>query len=289
MVLPKLQPRDALLRQPCHFGEWVQGRLGPEGPVVLVTLQPDRMMLEASVRPSARLSVKTAHVSGGFPVPLPRLRQFLRVLKLPVLGDYRVRLACPPGLGTGASTATLVAIARLAGFQGLPEQLAQACIAAEGASDPLMYPSADRLLWASRQGKVLCRLPALPRAHLLTGLVGPALPTNPADQDYDDISDLLAAWRVADGLADFAAIGRDSARRCLARRGPRDDPTEALAGDLGALGWAASHSGAARALIFAPGTVPRHGASALREAGLYDVQERRTGGPSVLPRNWKAG
>ena len=37
--------------------------------------------------------------------------------------------------------------------------------------------------------------------------------------------------------------------------------------DLGALGWAASHSGAARALIFAPGTIPPGAGGAARQDG----------------------
>ncbi|WP_444430839.1 hypothetical protein ACTTAM_07955 [Rhodobacter capsulatus] len=42
---------------------------------------------------------------------------------------------CPavaPGLGTGVSTASLVALARLAGWDGAPGLLARACVAAEG-------------------------------------------------------------------------------------------------------------------------------------------------------------
>ena len=67
------------------------------------------------------------------------------------------------------------------------------------------------------------------------------------------MSDLVQLWRRGRGLGQFAALARESARRCIALRGPSDDPTDALALDLGALGWSMSHSGAARALIFAPG------------------------------------
>ncbi|MDO8882565.1 MAG: propanediol utilization protein [Pseudotabrizicola sp.] len=280
------QPKCAILRQPCHFGEWLQGRIGPLGPVALVTLLPDRLNLTAKVRPSARLLVKTLGTLPTFPVSSLRLMRFLQTLNLPVRGAYEISLAFPPGLGTGASTATLIAIARLAGFCGSPAQLARACIATEGASDPLMYPVSDRLLWASRNGTVLRRLPPAPRAHLLTGFVGPALPTDPADQDYDDISDLVVAWSEAKSLPDFVALSQESARRCLARRGPTDDPTDAVARELGALGWATSHSGAARALIFAPGSLPIHGAAALCEAGFYGVQEQSTGGDTGPAHGW---
>lgn len=272
------------LRQSCHFGEWLQGRMGPQGPVALVTLRPDGLHLTARLRRSVRLSITTAGALSAFPVSTLRLRRFLQDLSLPVTGAFDIGLACPPGLGTGASTATLIAIARLAGFRGAPGALARACLRAEGASDPLMYPAPDRVLWASRQGKILRRLPAVPRAHLLTGFYGPARPTDPADQAYDDISDLVDAWGNADDLSGFAALASESARRCLALRGPVDDPTDALARALGALGWATSHSGAARALIFAPGTLPAYGAEALREAGYYGVALRKTGGQNGQTR-----
>lgn len=252
--------------------------MGAQGPVVLVTLQPRDIALRAWRRPAARLAVALPFRTAGFPVGPLVLRRFLRQLGLPWRDQFSLCPAFPPGLGTGASTAALIAIARLAGYHGPPEALARACIAAEGASDPLMFARPDRLLWASRQGRVLAELPAVPRAHLLTGFHGPALPTRAADEDYDDITDLALAWQKARGLADRASLASESARRCFARRGPVDDPMAALAKDLGALGWAASHSGAARALIFAPGAVPLHGAAVLREAGLRDVRALMTGG-----------
>lgn len=270
--------RATLVRQPCHFGEWLQGRLGLEGPVVLVTLMPEGVDLRATRGPSAAFRVATPMMPAGFPAPIPALRRFLRGLGLTVRGTHALRPALAPGLGTGVSTAALIALARLAGFDGPPDLLASACLAVEGATDPLMYPHPDRLLWASRRARVLGALPPVPRAHLLAGVFGPALPTKAADQDYDDVSDLVAAWRAARSLSDNAAIARDSATRCLARRGPADDPTGDLARDLGALGWAASHSGAARVLIFAPGAVPRHGATLMREAGLRAVRALVTGG-----------
>ena len=37
---------SAALHIPGHFGEWLQGRLGAEGPVVLVTLPAPRLGLD---------------------------------------------------------------------------------------------------------------------------------------------------------------------------------------------------------------------------------------------------
>ncbi len=268
----------AELAQPCHFGEWLQGLLGPQGPVVLVTLLPQGLALTASLRPAPQFSLVCHGVTGSFPAPVPALQGFLTELDLPRTGAYTLRPACPPGLGTGASTASLIALARLAGFRGAPDALARACIGAEGASDPLMYPQADRLLWASRLGRVMGHLPPVPKAALVTGFYGPPLSTRASDTDYDDIADLVDRWHRADRLAGFAALARESAARCLARRGPPDDPTAAVAKALGALGWATSHSGAARVLVFPPGAVPVHAEATMREAGLRDVRQMVTGG-----------
>ncbi len=53
-----------------------------------------------------------------------------------------------PGGGAGSSTAGLVALARALGFSGTPDDLARLCVAIEAASDPLMFPHAERLLFA---------------------------------------------------------------------------------------------------------------------------------------------
>lgn len=259
--------------QPCHFGEWLQGRMGPEGPVALVTLLPRNLYLQATRHPAPRLSAQL-HGAGGTGLDLSR---FLRDLGLPRRDRFILRPPVPAGMGAGISTASLLAIARLAGFRGPPEILARACIAAEGASDPLMFPFPDRLLWASRQGRILAHLPPPPRMQLLAGLYGPARPTRAEDSDYDDISDLVASWRAAPGAATCAALAGESARRCLARRGPADDPTGLLARALGAEGWAISHSGAARALIFARSPIPRHASRLAREAGWRDIRHLTTG------------
>lgn len=250
---------------PCHFGEWLQGKLGTEGPLALVTLAPEGVFVTARRRPDRGLSCQTV---GHGRLNSAMLNRFSRALGGNPSGLIQLRLPYPPGLGTGMSTAGLLAVAGLTGRAERPGRLAQACIAAEGASDPLMFANPSRLLWAPRLGTVLADLPPQPRAHLLAGFWGPPRPTKAADQDYDDISDLVAHWRQGGDLATCAALASESARRCIARRGPLGDPTETLARDLGALGWAISHSGAARALIFAPGRVPPHGLAFLREAGL---------------------
>lgn len=263
--------RGATLHVPGHFGEWLQGRLGPEGPVALVTL------------PCAALGVRAAHRPGGamrlHPAGAPgRARALLAGLGLPARGRFVLRPLAGPGLGTGVSTASLIAIALLAGWQGPPEALARACVGAEGASDPLMFPAPERLLWASRRGLALAALPALPRYEILGGFSGPPRWTDPQDDRFPDISDLVADWQGATGLPAFAALASESAARTLALRGPDGDPSAAVAREIGALGHVIAHTGAARGFVFAPGTIPDHAPAALRAAGLRGILRFRGGG-----------
>ncbi|MBE0452943.1 hypothetical protein [Roseovarius autotrophicus] len=249
-----------------HFGEWMQGRLGPEGPVALVTL----------CCPVLGVCAPGGDVRLSDLFNEARLTGFAAALGL--CGDWP-GLSCdmPLGAGAGASTACLVAAARACGFDGTPERLARACLAVEGASDPLMYPAPDRLLWASREARVVAALPPVPRAEIVAGYWGAPVRTDPADCDFPDISDLVARWRGGGELALLGALSSEAARRSDALRGP-GDPMTALARDLGALGHTRAYTGAARALIFAPGTVPEGAEAALCEAGLTGGFRFVTGG-----------
>ncbi|WP_375261660.1 propanediol utilization protein [Palleronia sp.] len=247
-----------------HFGEWMQGRLGPGGPLALVTL-------------SCPLSPVEVSPGAGPLLPPERIANFCAALGVadPGLGLV-ARL--PLGGGTGASTAALLQIARAVGFHD-PDRLAAACLAAEGASDPLMLARPDGVLWAPREGRALAKVAPPPAAEIVGGFWGPPLPTDPSDIAFPDIADLFRLWSGRD-LPLCAEIASESARRTTTARGPADDPTATLAADLGALGWARAHTGSARALIYAPGTVPAAAEAALAEAGLTDIVGFRTGGPA---------
>ncbi len=252
------------LRVAGHFGEWLQGRLGPGGPLVLVTV------------PCAALAVDAG--PGGTPfLPAAVRARFAAALGRP-LPRVALRAAMPPGGGAGASTAALLALARAAGGPDRPEALARACLAAEGAVDPLMFPDADRLLWAPRAARVLRRLPPAPAVEVVGGFWGPPEATAPADLRFPDVADLVAAWAEAADAPARAALATESARRTDALRGPAGDPMPGLAADLGALGRIRAHTGSARGLVFAPGTVPDGAAAALAAAGLQGVLRFRTGG-----------
>ncbi len=257
-----------------HFGELLQGRLGSDGPVALVTLPCPTLRAGACRLPGPF----ALHQPGPHVLTRSGAARFLRSLGQDPSGRFVLRLDMPAGGGAGASTAARVALARAAGC-GDAADIVRACLTSEGAVDPLMFPAPGRLLWASREGIVLRRLPAPPRMEVLGGFLGPMRRTDPADLRFPDIADLAAAWPVACArLAAGAALASASARRTLALRGPEADPTEALARETGALGFVIAHTGAARGLIFAPGTVPEMTPSALREAGFRHILRFRTGG-----------
>ncbi len=260
-----------------HFGELLQGRLGNAGPIALITLPCAPLKVHAQMRPAAGLRL---HGAGQRLLAPARTHRFLRDLGIAARGHFLLRADAQAGSGAGVSTAALVALAKSAGADLPANLLAQACLQAEGASDPLMFPNAERLLWASRQGRVLAHLPPLLRFDILGGFWGKGQLTDPADIMFPDIADLLAQWPGAD-LPAMARLTSEGAARSLALRGPADDPIAHLANDLGALGYVIAHTGSARGLIYAPGTIPPGGAAALRAAGLRKVMRFRAGGRSL--------
>ena len=235
-----------MLTLPCPalrmVGQWRAGEFGLH--------QPGRRVLT------------TAQVAG-----------LLRALDLPLRGQFTLRAQMPPGGGAGSSTAALVAVARLAGHPvAAARDLALACIAVEGASDPLMFKAPAGLLWASRQGRILRSLPPLPRMEVLGGFFGPMRRTDPADSRFADVTDLVVALPNAlHSAAALADLSGESARRALALRDGAPAPTDQFARDLGALGYAIGHTGPARALIFAAGSVPPHAKALLHEAGFRQL------------------
>ena len=268
-----------------HFGELIQGRLGAEGPVALVTLPCPAFETRCLWRPGARALHQPPGAAALTPGAAWRL---LARLRLPARGVFRLAGGPPPGGGAGASTAARVALALCAARAARlpppdPDRLARACLESEGASDPLMYPEPARLLWASREARILARLPAPPRLAVIGGFLGPPRRTDPRDRAFPDIADLAAAWPAAAASpAGAARLASESARRLLALRGEAD-PTEALAGRLGALGFALAHTGSARALLFPPGAVPGGAAAALRAAGFARIIRFELGGSSCSP------
>ncbi len=210
-----------------------------------------------------------------------RARGFLQRLGLPDDGTAIVAADMPAGGGAGASTAALLALASAAGGADLgPDRLVEACIAAEGASDPLMKPAPDTHLWASREGRSVMRIPAPPEVEVVGGFLGPPVRTDPADRNLPDVSDLVEDWENAASRGDLGMLARIaslSAERTTALRGPAGDPAADLALATGALGHVRAHTGSARGLLFAPGTPPTGIEARLDEAGFQGVLRFRTG------------
>ena len=256
-----------------HFGEWVQGRLGPGGPLALVTVACPALCVRATRAGDGAFALRQDPEI----LDMGRARAFLARVGAPE-GRFVLRASMPPGGGAGASTAALVALARAARRDG--PGLAAACLAAEGATDPLMEPDPQCVLWAPRAARGLARLAPLPRVEIVGGFLGAPQRTEPADMRFPDVADLVEAVQRAGSAAALARIATRSAERCTALRGPADDPTPRLARALGALGHLRAHTGSARGLIFAPGTIPDHAEAALREAGLARVLRFAAGGPA---------
>jgi hypothetical protein len=255
-----------------HFGEWLQGLAGPLGEVALVTLACPVRGVSVTWDDAPDLAVDDP---AGL-IDARRAKAFLRALHLPARGRITVAPDLPPGGGAGMSTAAFVALARAA---GAPEdRIAPACLAVEGAVDPLMLAAPDSVLWASRSAKVLAEAPPPPQAEILGGFCGPPERTDPADARFPPVDDLIAAWAQGPDLPEAARLASLSAARCTALRGPADEPTPALGARLGALGWARAHTGPARVLIFPPGCAPAGAEEVLAAAGFTHVLRFATGG-----------
>jgi uncharacterized protein involved in propanediol utilization len=254
-----------------HFGEWVQG-LSAGGKVVLVTLACPVRGASADVAAASALAVDDpAGVVGR-----DRAATLLSVLGLPVRGRVSIAPDLPPGGGAGMSTAALVALARAAG--GAEDRIAAACLAVEGAVDPLMMKTPDAVLWAPREARPLATMPCPPAADILGGFWGAPMATDPADVAFPCVDDLIEEWARGPDLGGAARLASLSAVRTTQARGPDGDPTPDLAARLGALGWARAHTGSARALIFAPGTIPDSAEAAMQAAGYAHVLQFASGG-----------
>ena len=276
--------REGRARVPGHMGEFLQGRLGPGGPVVLVTLPCPALGVEAVWRPGPFAPVLPWHG----PLSRAQAAGLLSAVFGRPWGRVALTWEMPPGGGAGASTAALVALARAAaaGTGGpAPEAaaLARLAVALEGASDPLMHARPAGLLWASRQGRAVRRLPDPPAFDVVAGFAGPPSRTDPADARFANIADLVAPWAKAAARGDRRALAglatRSAERNARLRGGPPLAPLTAAAARTGALGIAAAHTGPARALLYAPGQGdPSGGLARLRALGLSAVLRFRTAG-----------
>ena len=267
-----------------HFGEFLQGRLGREGPVCLVTAPCPALGVRAEWRAASRFTLRT------WPRALLSRQALVRAAHMAArrapIGRLTLRAEAPPGGGAGMSTAALMAALQCmrAGQPALaPERQTAICHSIEGAVDPLAYPAPERMLWASREARPLAFLPAPPAFEVVGGFDGAGERTDPHDRAFADISDFIEPWRCGAVAGNRAALARlatlSAERNQRLRGGPALEPLIRLAHESGALGICAAHTGSARGLLFAPGDAPSSVEAALRARGLTHVLRFRTPAP----------
>lgn len=282
-VNPIPVPRAGTAEVAGHLGELVQGRMGRGGPVALVTLPCPVLVTRVVYRPAPGALTSADPVSAK---TLAAARLTLHELDRAGWGGHlSLCRASEPGSGAGSSTAETLgavrAIARTFGAVLVPKAEAAICLRAEAAIDPLMH--AAPVIFASREGRVLAPLPALPTLRIAGGFAGPAHPTDPHDHDFPDQSALFAALADAARRGDPAALGAAATRSAAANQirnpNPAWDRMRALARRHGALGVAVSHTGPAIALILPAGAGPPRGAlaEALAGAGLRRILDYHLG------------
>lgn len=189
-----------------------------------------------------------------------------RVAGVPPVGGYlSVRGGAWPGLGMGSSTSDVTAAVRAVaaglGVELSPESVARVAVAAEGASDPVMF--GDRpLLFAQREGRVLEELgPALPEMAVVGCLTGSGQPVdtlslrgNARRGDIAVYERLRAALRTAITEEDVAGVGHVGTESAILNQ--RVLPKEELgtlrevARECGAVGIQVAHSGNVAGVLF---------------------------------------
>jgi uncharacterized protein involved in propanediol utilization len=254
-----------------HHGEIVQGQFySSDGSLEhgLVTLPCTLFRTEARFRPmrSAPLAVQPGDRS--------RARLAAR-LTLDAMGhtrwggSLRVEGNVPLRWGCGSSTtdvlATIRAVADAFGQTLEPAWIARLAVAAETASDSLMYGAERAVLFAQRRGGVLLDLggplPAVRVVGVNTqggGVETLALPPIPyTPWEVEAFQPVLGLLRRAVDRQDPAMLGRVATASALINQRHRPkrhmDALLRIAEETGALGVQVAHSGTVAGLLFAPG------------------------------------
>lgn len=100
-----MMPDRTQIRVAGHFGEFLQGRMGPRGTIALVTL-PCPVLVCRAARAGGTFGL---HQTGNRALQPADLRRLLVALGQPVRGRFRLATGMPVGAGAGASTASRVA------------------------------------------------------------------------------------------------------------------------------------------------------------------------------------
>ena len=251
-----------------HFGEFIQGKLGVNEPLVLVTI------------PSRFYKVQVTYTKGSFEVVQNGTSFYNRtvVSELAKLANARLNgriticLSMPEACGLGSSTATRVGILRAIRPSISVNSIVSICLKHERASDPIMYKSPERLLWAPREGKIIEKLPRLPKISCVGGLFGLPLKTNPLDNNFPIIKDLVDKWKRTNMTdKNFAEICAESSERTISIRKLSNDPIRKIAKEIGALGFSIAHTGNVRNFIFPYESIPSIAEKTLASYGFKNV------------------
>ena len=250
-----------------HFGEWMQGRLGQDGPIALISVPCPLFHCDVTVEDA---EVTSFH-GLGITLNVEQMEALLGCIDLHMPKRVTVQSSIPVRAGLGASTASILSVLRALTKDALSmEQAAKICVDVEGATDPLMHEQFDRLLWASRSATIVERLSAPPKFEIVGGLWGEGQATDPADLNFPNITDLVDKWRHAveqRSHKKVAELATESANRTTELRGPKGDPSQEFALEIGALGYVRAHTGSARGFLFLPNHTPENAMRWLSDAG----------------------
>ncbi|HEX5870798.1 MAG TPA: hypothetical protein VFY65_10300, partial [Longimicrobium sp.] len=179
-------------------------------------------------------------------------------------GDVPLRWGC--GSSTTDVLATILAVADAFGAVLPREWVARLAVAAEGASDSLMYGPESAVLFAQRRGSVLMDLGGpLPAVRVLgfntageEGVATLTLPPVPYSAwEIEAYRTLLGLLRRAVEEQDPGLLGRVATGSTLIMQRHRPKPhmpeLVRLAKEAGALGVQVAHSGTVAGFLFEPG------------------------------------
>jgi len=258
----------------CHCGEVVQGPVADEAGrihVGLVSLRSDLFHASAAFRPdgSGRLKVLPAAKTKA----LAAANLLLEHLGAGLSGTITIRNPAPVGIGFGTSTmdvtAAMACVRDNLGARVDPGTLGRIAVAAEAASDPLMFPEhGAAILWGPRCGRPLETFPGpVPAVFCVAvnaGRGGEMVDTcrfacgqRFTEADVDPFRLVLARLRYAIARQDVRALGEASTLSAALNQTqlhlPRFDSYLDQGRAAGSVGLAISHSGYLVAFLFDPG------------------------------------
>ena len=89
-----------------HFGEFLQGKIESDGPIVLVTVPNAKSMVTIKYSPGPFNIIQI----GSKTYTKTVVARILSALKLPIQGQFRITMAMPEACGLGSSTALRVGL-----------------------------------------------------------------------------------------------------------------------------------------------------------------------------------